>query len=264
LTLTANGTAPTVQAGGDATLSIATMAARGNFAPDPTSVNDAPPRAQTTVRGTATCNYTLNPSNLSFSAFAQTMPVRLIAHNGCSWTAQSDAPWLTLGATSGIGNAPLLVSVQPNPSPQPRTATIGVAGALVSVTQNGTVPPPVGNECTSLQLQRAGDQMNAAGLSGPTSVGVLANQDCGWVAQTKAPWISLTAGASGKGNGTLSYMTQSNDSDARSALITIGDKSFSVNQLGVETIPPQSTSDGGGDSGGGSGGDGGSSGGSAG
>ena len=103
-----------------------------------------------------------------------------------------------------------------------------------------------------MKLQRAGDQMTAAGLSGPTSVGVLANRDCGWVAQANAPWITLTAGASGKGNGTISYMTQSNDADARSALITIGDKYFSVNELGVETTPPPGGSDGGGDSGGGS------------
>jgi hypothetical protein len=264
LTLTATGTAPNVPAGGDATLAFATATARGNGAPDPTSGNDAPPRAQTVVRNNATCNYTVNPGNLSFSANPSTMPMGLIARGGCSWAAQSDAPWLTVGAANGNGNSTLQVSVEPNPSPQPRTAKIGVAGAQVSVTQHGTIPP-AGDECLSIQLQRAGDQIPAAGLSGPTPVAVRAEGTCGWVAQTNAPWITLTAGASGKGGGTVSYMTLPNDGDARSALITIGNKNFNVNQLGTGTNPVFGGNDGGGDSSGGSaGGDGGSSGGGAG
>ena len=268
LTLTANGTAPTLPSGADATLEFATATTRGNGAPDPASENDAPPRAQTVVRGTAACNYTLNPVNLSFSSFASNGVVGLIARSGCSWTAQTDASsWLTLATASGNGNATLQVDVQPNPSPQPRTATISVFGApvSVSVTQAGTIAPPAGSECTTLQLQRAGDQTPAAGLSGPTSVGVLADRQCGWVAQANAPWVTLTAGAAGKGNGTISYMAEPNAGDARSALIAVGEKSFSVNQLGGATNPSGGGSDGGGDSGGGSGGDsGGSSGGDSG
>ena len=67
------------------------------------------------------------------------------------------------------------------------------------------------------------------------------------------------------GNGTLSYIAQPNDGGFRSALISIGDKRFSVNQLGTDTGPSGGGSDGGGDSGGSSGGDsGGSSGGDSG
>jgi uncharacterized membrane protein YgcG len=265
LTLTANGTAPTVQAGADATLEFATATARGNGAPDPTSENDAPPRAQTVVRGNATCNYTLNPTGLSFSAFASTTPIQLVSRTGCAWAVQSDAPWLTAGTASGNGNTTLQVSVQPNPSSEPRTGTLAVAGSVVAVTQSGTVPPPVSDECVSLRLQRSGDQMPANGLTGATSLGVFADRQCGWVAQSNAPWITLTAGAAGNGNGTVSYISQPNDGGFRSALISIGDKNFSVNQLGNNSDPTGSGfSDGGGDSGGSSGGDGGSSGGGAG
>jgi alpha-tubulin suppressor-like RCC1 family protein len=260
LTLTANGTAPTVQAGADATLEFATATARGNGAPDPTSENDAPPRAQTVVRGNQTCNYTLNPTGISFSAFASTTPIQLVSRSGCAWAVQSDAPWLTAGTPSGNGNTTLQVSVQPNPSAQPRTGTLAVAGSVVAVTQAGTVPPPVSDECVSLRLQRSGDQMPANGLTGATSLGVFADRQCGWVAQSNAPWITLTAGAAGNGNGTVSYIAQPNDGGFRSALISIGDKNFSVNQLGNNSDPTGSGfSDGGGDSGGSSGGDGGGS-----
>ncbi|MBK9608607.1 MAG: hypothetical protein IPO58_20020 [Betaproteobacteria bacterium] len=256
LTLTANGTAPTVPSGGDARLGFATATARGNGAPDATTDNNAPPIAQTTVRGTSTCHATVNPLNLSFPPNGATMPIRLITRGTCAWTAQTDASWVTLSATIGNGNTPLQVSVQPNPSAQPRTATIGVANALVAVTQSGNIPPSTGNECQTLRLQRAGDQMPAAGLTGPTSVGVLADPQCGWVAQSDAPWITLTAGAAGSGNGTISYMAEPNSFDVRSALIKVGAESFSVNQLGSGTDPGTGGGgDGGGDSGGSSGGD---------
>ena len=253
LTLTATGTAPAVPSGGDAKLQFVTATARGNGAPDPASNNDAPPIAQTVVRGTTTCNYTLNPGNLSFPANAMTVPANMIARTGCSWSAQTDSPWLTLDTANGNGNATLKVSVQPNPSSQPRTGTINASGALVSVTQSGTIAPPSGSECATLELERAGDQVPGYGLSGPTSVGVLADAQCGWVAQTSAPFVSLTAGAAGTGNGTISFIVQPNDGDARSALITVGSKTFSINQLGYGTIPAGG-SDGGGDSGGSSGG----------
>ena len=265
LTLTANGTAPTVQAGGDATLEFVTATARGNGAPDPTAENDAPPRAQTVVRNNTTCNYTPNPKVLSFSPSAANVPVKLSSRSGCTWAAQSDAPWLAVTAPSGDGNSTLQVSVQPNPGLEPRTGTIKVGGANVAVTQSGAVPPSSAGECISLRLQRSGDQMPASGLSGATSLGVFADKQCGWVAQTNAPWITLTAGGAGAGNGTVSYIAQPNDGGFRSALISIGDKNFSVNQLGSDgSSPGGGGGDGGGDSGGSSGGDGGSSGGGAG
>ena len=120
--------------------------------------------------------------------------------------------------------------------------------------------------CLNLRLQREGDQTPASGLSGPTSVGVLADGQCSWFAQASAPWVSLTAGGGGNGNGTVSYLVQPNEtSQARSAMITVGTKAFVINQLNKEAGGASGGSDGGGDSGGGSGGDsGGSSGGDSG
>jgi hypothetical protein len=158
-------------------------------------------------------------------------------------------------APSGNGNATLTVTAQTNASAEPRTATINVAGATLTVIQYGSIPVPQGTECKTLRLQRQGDQTTAVGLSGPTSVGVFADRQCGWTAKTDATWVTLTSGAAGYGNGTLSYIAQPNDGDARSALIKIGDQDFNVNQMGNSTNPSTPGNDGGGDSGGSSGGD---------
>jgi hypothetical protein len=266
LTLKAVGTAPAVPAGGDATLTFATSTTRANGAPDSTGGNDSPPPAQTTVRSQQTCNYTLNPVTVSFNANGGSLPVSLVARAGCAWTATTDAPWVSFGTPSGNGNAALVVNAQANASPQARTGSVVVNGALVTVVQAGAVTVG-GPACANLRLQREGDQGPATGLSGPTSVGVFADGQCGWIAAADAPWITLTSGAAGNGNGTIGYMTQPNpNNDSRTATINVGDKAFSVIQYGQATAQGQGGgSDGGGDSGGSSGGDsGGSSGGDSG
>ncbi len=255
ITLSATGTAPQVAADTDATLDFTTTIARANGSVDPTPENDAPPPAQTVVRGNAVCKYTMNPRNVSVSAFAQSVPVKLVSRGGCAWTADSDSPWLST-TPSGSGNSTLPVAVQANPTTQTRTGTLTINGTQLFVVQAGNVPSSPGNACSNLRLQREGDQTPAAGLTGPTSVGVLADGQCGWTAQANAQWVTLTAGGGGNGNGTVSYVAQPNDSsDARSAMIMVNEKQFVVNQLGNGTNPQSGGSDGGGDSGGSSGGD---------
>ncbi|MBK9605102.1 MAG: hypothetical protein IPO58_01205 [Betaproteobacteria bacterium] len=267
ITLKATGTVPTAAASAGTTLEFGTTAAPGNGSPDPTPGNDAPPPAQTTIRGVNNCAPSLTPASLSFGASAQAMPATLWARPGCAWTAQSSAPWLSVGSTSGTGRSTLTITVQVNTTGQPRTGTLSVGLASVFVVQAGVAATGDPAACSNLRLQREGDQTPAAGLSGATSVGVFADGQCGWAALSDASWISLTAGGAGNGNGTVSYVAQPNaDTQVRSATITVGEKNFVVNQLGQE--PGSNTcacSDGGGDSGGGSGGDsGGSSGGDSG
>ena len=83
-----------------------------------------------------------------------------------------------------------------------------------------------------------------------------------WVARNPAFLLAAT-GASGTGNGAISYFVQPNPSVVfRSAAIAVGPGTFTVDQFGQDTSGP-STNDGGGDGGGGGGG-GGSSGGDSG
>ena len=265
LTLTAIGTAPATPDATSTNLSFGSTLTGGNGSPDTTPENDGPPPARTVVRGATTCSYSLNPVKLSFGATAQSSPVAIVARSACSWTAQSDSPWLTVGTANGAGNATLAVAVAANAAAQPRTGTINVAGTLLLVVQAGTsTPNPAA--CSNLRLQREGDQTPAAGLTGPTSLAIFADGQCSWSAQSNAPWVTLTAGGGGNGNGTVSYLVQPNDaSQARSATITVGDKPFVINQLNKEAGGGGGGSDGGGDSGGASGGDsGGSSGGDSG
>ena len=66
---------------------------------------------------------------------------------------------------------------------------------------------------------------------GGGSVGVTAGITCAWTAVPQVAWISITAGASGSGAGTVSYSVQPNPGGVpRSGAITIAGQTFTVNQ----------------------------------
>jgi len=68
----------------------------------------------------------------------------------------------------------------------------------------------------------------AAGGTG--SVTVTAGAGCAWTAASNAAWISITAGSSGIGNGTVSYSVAANGASARSGTLTIAGQTFTANQ----------------------------------
>jgi hypothetical protein len=64
---------------------------------------------------------------------------------------------------------------------------------------------------------------------GNGTVTVTAGAGCTWTAVSNVPWITITNGASGNGNGTVSYTVASTGSK-RSGSMTIAGRTFMVNQ----------------------------------
>ncbi|MBL8172362.1 MAG: isopeptide-forming domain-containing fimbrial protein [Acidobacteria bacterium] len=72
------------------------------------------------------------------------------------------------------------------------------------------------------------------GSSGGTgSVSLTTGILCNWVAVSNDAWVSITAGASGTGNGTINYSVAPNPGNARVGTLTIGGQTFTVNQSGI-------------------------------
>ncbi|RRD56176.1 leucine-rich repeat domain-containing protein, partial [Tannerella forsythia] len=88
--------------------------------------------------GTASATLTVTPATLDFTFAGETKPVTVTASE--AWTAQCDAPWITLSALSGTGNGTITVTAPAYEYEWPRTAKIFfVSGALkdtVTVTQH--------------------------------------------------------------------------------------------------------------------------------
>ena len=84
----------------------------------------------------AACAPTLNPTSRSVSAAATTGSVGVAAGTGCTWSAVSNAGWITLtGTISGSGNGTVPYSVAANSTTSARTGTLTVAGQTFTVNQ---------------------------------------------------------------------------------------------------------------------------------
>ncbi len=84
------------------------------------------------------CGFTVSPTTDPAPAGGETSSVSVTAQAECSWTATSNAAWISLtGRASGSGTGTVSYSVAANSSPMARTGTLLVAGQTVTVTQQG-------------------------------------------------------------------------------------------------------------------------------
>jgi hypothetical protein len=79
---------------------------------------------------------------------------------------------------------------------------------------------------------------SAAAAAGNSSVGFTLSSSCSWTATSNTSWLTITAGFSGSGNGTVSYSYAANSGAARAGTLTIGGQTFTVNQTGTFAAYP--------------------------
>ena len=86
----------------------------------------------------SSCTYSLSPQSQSFPASGGTGTVNVSAGTGCSWTASSNAAWVTLSSgVSGTGNGAVNYAVAANTSTSTRTASLTIGGQAFAITQAG-------------------------------------------------------------------------------------------------------------------------------
>ncbi len=84
------------------------------------------------------CTYSLSPSSQSFTPAGGTGTLTVSASSGCSWSASSQASWITIqSGSSGTMNGAKIYTVASNSGNSSRTGTLTVAGTPLTVTQQG-------------------------------------------------------------------------------------------------------------------------------
>ncbi len=177
------------------------------------------------------CAASLNPSTLAFTAAAGTGSFAVNIAAGCPWQPMTNDSWIMITSGTGPGNGTVNFSVQANTGAQ-RSGNISVAGQNFVVQQG---PACVFTLSPSLQA------FVVAGGTGSTSVSTGAA--CAWTAVPSDPWIKITSGAAGTGNGTVSYSVGTNGTGSqRTGQIAIGDKTLVISQEGgcTYTVTPTS------------------------
>jgi len=85
--------------------------------------------------GAMPCVNTISPTSQSAAPSGGNMTVMIQADPGCSWTAVSNVPWLTVvGVNAGVGGGSVTVAVSANTGTT-RVGTATIAGQTFTVTQ---------------------------------------------------------------------------------------------------------------------------------
>ena len=87
----------------------------------------------------ATCAYSISPASQSVGSSSVQGTESVTASSGCTWTAVSNASWITITSNSSVtGNGKVSYLVSANYGTTSRTGTMTIAGKKFTVTQSGS------------------------------------------------------------------------------------------------------------------------------
>ena len=152
------------------------------------SVETASSGRSDTFAFSAACTPAISPTSSTLStSMSTTGSVSVAAATSCTWTATSNASWITITANAyGTGNATVSYIVAANTATTPRTGTMTIGGQTFTVTQAG-VPP-----CT-FTISPTASNLSSAASTG--TVAITTGAGCGWTATSNATWLTIAAGA---------------------------------------------------------------------
>ncbi len=173
------------------------------------------------------CSLTLTPASATALAAGGSGTINIAANAiSCGWAASSNVSWISISAgATGIGNGTVTYAVAANTGTGTRTGTLTVAGQSFTVAQNGVI--------CAISLGSLSVFTGSAGGSGVVAVNATAGT-CPWTAVSNSNFLSVTAGANGIGNGTVSYTVLANPTAlGRVGTLTIGGNTFTITQASV-------------------------------
>ena len=143
---------------------------------------------------------------------------------GCAWTASSSAGWIAIvcGACGcGTGSVTFAVAAV---SGAARRGSVTIAGRTLTISQAAAAA------LCSYSIGASGRSFDRKKDDG--SVRVTAGAACNWTASVTRgdSWISISSGASGTGNGTVTYRVDNNNGDRRTGTLLIAGHTFAVTQ----------------------------------
>ena len=192
---------------------------------------------QARVSQRAPCRYDVSPSSQSMGATGGAGTLNVVVAAECAWTAVAEVGWITIASgAAGSGNGSVRFTVASNTG-DARSGSIAVANQRATITQAGVSGPPA----CSASISPTSQNIGAAGGAG-TPVAVSAASTCQWTAASNASWITVSSGATGTGNGTVTFSVAANSGAARTGTLTIAGLAFTVSQSASGSPPPPSCS----------------------
>ena len=188
-----------------------------------------------TINQGESCSFAVTPTQQNVAAAGGNVPVSVDTSGGCRWTAASSVAWISVpSGAGGTSDGTVQLTIAANGGGA-RNGTATVAGRTVTI-----------NQASGCSYSLSQTSQSAPPEGGAGSVGVTASSGCTWTAASNVPWIKVSNGASGTGNGTVQYTSDANTGAARTGTLTIAGATVTVTQAsgcsysiapGTQTLP---------------------------
>jgi hypothetical protein len=172
-----------------------------------------------TVTQGESCSFSISPTDVPIGTEGGSASVAVTTTAACTWTAASNAPWITIASGStGTGSGSVQLAIAANTGPA-RTGTVTAAGLTATITQSAltcayTVEP------TLIAMDQNG---------GKADINVTASAGCPWSAGSNVEWITISSGSSGSGEGVVKIRV-SESRETRQGTLTIAGITVTVAQ----------------------------------
>ena len=186
------------------------------------------------------CEYSVTPIEFTPCMTAgYSMTATVTTPQGCTWTAEPDAAWITLTAgQSGNGSGVVTFRVSDNWD-APRRSVVKIRWPTITAGQNLQVMQAgcsYAVSATAVAIPAAGGpgRFDVIQQSDPYTCGGPTQNACMWIAQADVPWITLTTTGPQYGDNPVSFTVAPNGGTAaRTGRITVRDKIVVITQAGL-------------------------------
>src|ERR1035441_8004481 len=186
----------------------------------------------TVTQAGANCTFSLTPTSQNFPVAGGTGT--FLVQTACGWLAAGNVNWITLpNANNFFSGAPVSYSVAANTCVAARSGTITLQ--QTNLTKPPTLAVTQDGSPNNLSLSAYSATVPAAASDG--RITVTTGDVCSWSATTDVSWIQITFGASGTGNGGLSYHLLANTVAQRTGSIHVGALTYTITQQ-APVAPP--------------------------
>ena len=156
----------------------------------------------------------ISPESVMKAEGADIIAVTIRALATTQWTVTPNASWISIiDKETGYGDYVLTLAINANPSFNRRIGTVSIGSATLTISQDGTA---------SAFLSIDPENATAAASGAYGNIAVYATPDASWTAQSLTPWLTISEGTSGKGNGNIKYVASANPTlSARTGQIVV-------------------------------------------
>ena len=184
------------------------------------------------------CQYSVTPVEFRPCMPGGTLTATVTTPSNCTWTATSNAPWLTLASgRSGSGSGVISFTFSDNYD-APRQGAVMVrwptptAGQNIQVAQAGCFYA-VSRSDISFAAAGGSGTFNVIQQSEPITCGGATQDRCTWTARSDVSWITITSSMPRAGDNPVAFTVAPNAAATpRVGRITVRDKTVVITQAG--------------------------------